>query len=39
VLVALQLLPLHYPASGEPLGSACRVVWGLVRMQIVDIRG
>jgi hypothetical protein len=39
VLVALQPLPLHYPANREPLGFACKVVRGLVKMQIVDIRG
>jgi hypothetical protein len=30
-------LPLHYPANKEPLRSACKVVWGLIKMQIGGI--
>jgi hypothetical protein len=30
---------LHYPANKEPLRSACKVVRGLIKMQIVNIRG
>jgi hypothetical protein len=37
--VVLQPLLLHHPANGEPLGSARKVVRGLVKMQIGGIRG